>query len=150
MTVKPPQRNETDEFRKAAASPEELEHDLQHQTPDFSGLPTAWRDKAGKTHLKGAPAQITTPNRDQIALYGLERAFVCGHCKYFDLEEGRKEIVRQDFGRVLVRDYEWAMKHLGSTPDSIGLCGASGGETATSYFTKACDQFRDRRGKGKP
>lgn len=142
-----PEKNETDEFRRAQATAEELEHDLQHQTPDFSGLPTAWKDKAGKTHLKGAPTQVVSPDRNQIALYGLQRAFVCGHCKYFDLETGRREIARQDMGRKIVREYGWQLKHMGATPDSMGLCGAGAGETITSYFSKGCDQFRDKRSK---
>jgi hypothetical protein len=104
------------------------------------GLPTYF--KSGNTRVDGPRLhQITA---QEASVFGSPRAVTCGSCKYFDLENGRKEIARQRFGEKLVADYEWKLKHLGAEPDAIGLCGASGGDTATTFVSKACDQYRPR------
>jgi hypothetical protein len=79
-------------------------------------------------------ADVTHPN------------FICGFCRYFDLENGRKEIVRQRFAERLVYDEQWKLRHLGAPVDTLGLCGASNGEVATSFVSKGCDQFRAKGG----
>jgi hypothetical protein len=130
-----------DAFRKAeTTSREELEH-TEFVAPN--GLPTSWSGADGKTHLRGQNARVITPDGNDIRSFGGPQREVCGHCKYFDLEEGRKEIVRQKFGEKLVHEYEWKLKHLGPI-DAIALCGASGGETAVTFVSAACDQFRPR------
>ena len=109
------------------------------------GMPVDWKDGGtGKTHLR---TMIAAPNDRERAVFGSQRAEVCGHCKYFDLEGGRKEIMRQRFAEKLVKDYEWKVKHLGAPPDAIALCGASasggGGELlAVTFVSASCDQFR--------
>ena len=37
---------------------------------------------------------------------------------------------------------------LGVPVDAVGLCGAAGGEMATTTVSKACDQFRPRGSRG--
>ena len=105
------------------------------------GLPTTARSGDGKHHLQLADTQIVAPDGDQVAQFGAQGVAVCGQCKSFDLEGGRKEIVRQKFGEKVVRDYEWKLKHLGDV-DSLGLCAQSGGELAVQYISRACEHFR--------
>lgn len=137
-------------FEKAeqqGASKEQLAHEYGpalDQAAAAATLPTEWRDGHSGSRAPGKRIQIVT--QDEVAVFGNPRANVCGNCKFFDLESGRKEIVRQRFGEKLVKEYEWQLKHLGADVDAIGLCGASGGETAVSFVSKSCDQFRPRRG----
>ena len=141
MTDKDSDANKyTDEFRKAETSQEELEATdfVQLQT-----LPTTWKDGNTGATIQGRGARVIAPSAKDIESYGCGAMEVCGHCKYFDLEAGRKEIVRQKFGEKLVHDYEWKMKHLGDI-DTLALCGASGGEVVVAFVSQACDQFRPR------
>lgn len=130
---------EDDKIAEQTSSKEELDAIQFQQRP--KSLPSLWRGADGKTHL-GQDVRVVTPTPDEIARLGQGGdTFICGYCKYFELEEGRKEMARQRFGERLVHDYEWKLRHLGSL-DTVGLCGASGGETATHYISKGCDQYR--------
>jgi hypothetical protein len=131
----------TDEFRKATTTQEELENTnfVQLRT-----LPTTWKDGTTGHTIKGRGARVITPSGADIKSYGEGNMAVCGHCKYYDLESGRKELVRQRFGEMLVREHEWKLKHLGDV-DTLALCGASGGETCVAFVSAACDQFRPRK-----
>ncbi len=131
----------TDEFRKATTSQEELE---SIQFVPMRTLPTTWKDGTTGATIKGKGARVLTPSGEDIKSYGAGNMNVCGHCKYFDLENGRKELVRQRFGEMLVREHEWKLKHLGDV-DTLALCGASGGETCVAFVSAACDQFRPRK-----
>lgn len=139
IVVKGDRPTEDDKLRQVDTTQEELDH-TQFVSPE--GMPTYWRDHEGKTHLR-SETQIVYASGDDIARYGKGDNFVCGFCKFFDLESGRKEMVQQGFAEKLVHDYEWKTRHLGRI-DSIGLCGASGGETVTPHYARACDQFRPR------
>jgi hypothetical protein len=108
-----------------------------------NALPTQWRDKAGATHLAGKPTPVIAPTGEDVVAFSGTQLNTCGHCRYFDLESGRKEILRQRFGEKLVSEYEWKLRYLGPL-DSVGLCGASGGELAVTHLSRACDQFRRR------
>lgn len=107
------------------------------------GIPTTMTAGDGHVRLPMAPTRVITPDSGEVELYGDQRAKICGHCKFFDLETGRRELVRQRFGERLVREYEWQLKHVGDL-DALGLCGASGGEMATQFPSKACDQYRPK------
>lgn len=135
--------NETEQFRRATTTREELEHAYRGARPSGM-LPSTWKDGQTGTTSAGAQVQVHAPSAEDISDFGSPRAMTCGPCKYFDLENGRKEIVRQRFGEKLVRDMEWKLQHLGADVDAIGLCGASGGEMAVTFVSKACDQFRRR------
>jgi len=135
--------NETDQFRKAQqTSQEELEHRYKGAVP-ATGLPTTFRDAEGRVHMHGRDTRIVQPSRQEIASLTDARE-VCGHCKYFDLENGRKEIIRQRFGEKLVKEFEWKLRHLGAPIDAMALCGASGGQTAVAFVSKSCDQFQKK------
>ena len=131
-------------------SKEQLAHEygpaLDHQGLEPASLPSVWKDGVTGQETRGRPLHVLQPDEEEVRAFSNPRANVCGACKYFDLENGRKEIVRQRFGEKLVREFEWKLRHLGASPDAIGLCGASGGETAVSFVSKSCDQFRPKRG----
>ena len=134
-------------FKKAAADRvdrEQLAHEYGGAAAP-AGLPTTAASGDGKHHLRMAPTQIVSPDGDQVAQFGSQGVAVCGQCRYYDLEKGREEIIRQRFGEKVVRDYEWKLKHLGDL-DGLGLCGASGGEIAVQFVSRACDQFRPSKG----
>ncbi len=132
---------ETEQFRRADTTVEQLEAEYAGAKPSGM-LPSTW--KGGGQSIAGAPVQVHAPSTEDITAFGSPRARTCGGCKSFDLENGRKEIVRQRFGEVLVRELEWKLEHLGASVDAIGLCGASGGEMAVTFVSGACDQFRPR------
>lgn len=108
------------------------------------GIPTVWQDGASGQKFAGKPAavHVATASETEQLVHSGPTTFICGFCKYFDLENGRKEIARQRFAERLVHDEQWKLKHLGAPIDTIGLCGASNGEVATSFVSKGCDQFR--------
>lgn len=136
---------ESDLVRDATATAEDLEHEYQTSTPMKFGLPTTWKNSDGSVILDGPRSNIVVPTPREVQSYGEDiPRNVCGHCRYFDLEKGRNEIVRQKFLERVVHDEKWKMKHLGGPVDALGLCGASGGEKATFYVSKACDQFRPK------
>jgi hypothetical protein len=132
-----------DPFKKVSISREQLAHEYKGVIPQ-SGIPVAYRDGSGKTHLRGSNAPIVAPDGRELETFANPRAQVCGNCKYFDLESGRREIIRQRFAEQLVKEYEWKMHHLGAPVDSIALCGASNGELAITFVSAACDQFRTK------
>lgn len=115
-------------------------------TPIQQSLPVTWRDEAGKTHLQGTNALVKATDQD-VAQFGFAPTRVCGTCRYFELEKGRQEMVRQRFSERLVHDYQWKRKYLGTPLSHVGLCGASGGEKATTSISNAgrCDQYRPIR-----
>lgn len=136
-----------DPFAGAEASQEELARRYEGAKP--GGIAVNWTDGVtGKTHLR---TQLAQPSAHDVAVFSNPRAETCGNCKYFDLEGGRKEILRQRFAEKLVREYEWKMRHLGAPVDAIALCGASaagggGSLLAVTFMSKSCDQFRPKRG----
>jgi hypothetical protein len=132
---------EDDPFNRATTPLEQLKHEYAGARP-AQGIPSSFRDGAGKVHLRGANVPIVAPDGDEVRIFSDPRAQVCGNCKYFDLESGRREMVRQKFAEQLVREYEWKLHHLGAPVDAIALCGASNGELAITFMSKACDQFR--------
>lgn len=137
--------NETDAFRAAEAqglTAEELLGEAARSRPMKLGLPTTWGDR--DKPVRGPDAKVIIANSREVDSYGFGGHPVCGQCRYMDLDNGRKEIIKQRFGERLVREQEWQMKHLGVPPDSLGLCGAGGGELAVTIVSKACDQFRPR------
>lgn len=139
------QPNETDLFRHAQAeakSPSELLEIAARATPRKLGLPTTWGDR--DKPVRGPDAQVVLPDGREVESYGFGGHRVCGECRYFDIENGRKEIIQQQFAERLVREQEWQLKHLGVPADSLALCGASGGELAVTVVSKCCDQFRAR------
>lgn len=135
-------KNPNEGFERAAVEGpdrEQLNYEYQHAV--HKGLPTYM--ESGGQRVQGPSLVQVTPR--EAAIFGSPRARTCGSCKFFDLENGRKEIVRQKFGEKVVRDFEWKLKHLGADPDAIGLCGQSGGEMATTFVSAACDQYREKR-----
>ena len=114
-------------------------------SPIQQGLPTTWSSADGKTHLRGANAQIRTASGEEVSQYGYAPTRVCGTCRYFDVHNARKAMAKQKFLHRLVREETWKTKFLGVPPDHIGLCGASDGSKAVTSISKAghCDQYRE-------
>lgn len=106
-------------------------------------LPIMWKDGAGKTHLKGTNAIVTATGED-VRQFGKAPGRVCGTCRFFDLEKGRTEMLRQKFPQRMVKDERWSLRYFGVPLSHVGLCGASGGEKATTSISNAgvCDQYR--------
>lgn len=125
-------------------SVEDLTRKLDRTLYEGEGvLPTELRGADGIA--RGLPTILSPDGKD---MRDFARASeVCGHCKYFDLESGRREVVRQQLAKVLAQDYEWQMRHLGAPADQLALCGASGGHTMVAFVSKSCDQFRQRSGR---
>lgn len=76
---------------------------------------------------------------------------VCGHCKYFEHDEGQARMTMLRFLETLTEDQGWQVRHLATNPEHLGMCGAydsgSGGDhTLTGMLHKACDQFRPNKG----
>jgi hypothetical protein len=129
-------KNETDLLREASTSREQLEQEFKGVEATHS-LPIV---ENGKPLDRGAA--VYSPSASELKMYGDQRAQVCGNCKFFDLEKGRKEMIRQRFPERLVQDQRWQLRHLGGKIDEVGLCGASDGSMATTFMAKACDQYR--------
>jgi len=122
---------------------DDLKREYGTEAPLPSGqIPVTWQDGHTGAKLKGRPL-IVVPDAAENDLFSSSNRQICGGCKFFDLESGRKEIVRQRFAEKLLNEFEWKLKHVGS-PDQIGLCGQSGGQLATTFISKACDHYRPR------
>jgi hypothetical protein len=131
-------KSETDKLREATATREQLTQEFRGVTPE-SSLPVVENGK------RVSSAQVHQPSARELKLYQDGNIKVCGNCKFFDLESGRREMIRQRFPERLVKEQEWKIHHLGAKLDELGLCGASGGSTATGFMSKACDQYREKR-----
>ena len=141
--------NETDLFRRAASegrSADELLELAKRATPHKLGLATTWG--ARDNPVRGPDASVVLPDGREVAAYGFGGHRVCGECRYFDVENGRKENIKQRFGERLVQEQEWQLKHRGVPVDSLALCGASGGELAVTVVSKSCEHFRSRGFQG--
>ena len=144
MAIKGDNSKPNEGFERAAVEGpdrEQLEAEFARAVQP-QGLPTTIRSGP---HAVQTTTTVVRPSVNDVLVFGDRGALTCGSCKYFDLENGRKEIVRQRFGEKVVKDYEWKLRHLGADVDAIGLCGASGGEMATSFVSKACDQYRAKK-----
>lgn len=131
-----------DPFAHQTADLETLRNKLGNTAPG-NAIPVTWKNGHTGQKMKGRPL-IVLPDAEEAELFSARSRQICGGCKYFDLETGRKEMSRQGFAQKLVHEYDWKLRHLGADPEAIGLCGASGGKTATSVISKACDQYRER------
>jgi hypothetical protein len=108
------------------------------------GVPVLWGNSAGQK-LRGREARIKSATPDERHMATTKTT--CSMCDYFDIKNGRKEIMKQRFPEKLVLEYEWALRHLGGSIDHLGLCGRSNGELCVTTMSPACDGFRERRGK---
>jgi hypothetical protein len=111
------------------------------------GLPLEWVDGASGRAYKGGSVPLHRPSPGDIQNYAEAPRTVCGNCKHFELEHGRREIARQRFAERLVHEEEWQLQHLGVPLDHVGLCGMSNGEMAVTIISPGCDQWRDRKGR---
>lgn len=79
--------------------------------------------------------------------YAIASHRTCGHCRHFQLEQGRKEMVKQKFLQRVVLDEQWKLDHLGAPTDHLGICGQKP-SMVTSTVTNAgtCSGFQARDG----
>jgi len=117
----------------------------EDQIVDKLGIPTTWMQGDGPVEIRGRDT-IVQPTQDDIRAFSRTGCVpnLCGQCKFFDLEKGRKYLRESGFAEKLTKDYEWNPAHLGAPIDTIGICGMSGIQTKTlaSTMSRACDQFR--------
>ena len=125
-------------------SAEDLQRENAGAQVTEGGIPVMWGNSAGQK-LRGQDARIKTPSQQEQAMS--QTRTTCSQCEYFDVKNGRKEIVRQRFAEKLVLEYEWALRHVGGSVDHLALCGRSNGELCVTSMTPICDGFRERRGK---
>ena len=105
-------------------------------------IPVNWYNGPSRAKSAGSTSAIINPTADHLAAYANGEVQVCGHCRFFELEKGQQEMAKQRFAERLVREQEWKLQHLGAPMEMMGLCGATNGDTATGFMTKACDQYR--------
>jgi hypothetical protein len=105
-------------------------------------MPVIWQ--GGDGQLRSNAHVVDSVTDDEREAYMNANVNVCGSCKFFDLEKGQAEMMRQQFPQRLVREEGWKLHHLGAPLEYVGLCGASGGEMATTVVSKACDQYRPK------
>lgn len=112
-------------------------------------VPTVWRTADGRAVRSESP--IVPPDETDARM--MEQAYnVCGSCKYFELLEGQRLMKAQKFVERLVREDKWKTEHLVSPLNQLGLCsahdsGAQQDHTITGQMHKACDQYRDDKGR---
>lgn len=131
-------KNETDLVREATATREQLQHEFRGVQAQ-SALPVTSHGH------ELPPAQVIAPDRRELALYADAHAKVCGNCKHFDLKRGREEMIKQRFPERLVREQDWKLHHLGGKLDELGMCGQSDGTMLTSFMSKSCDLYQEKK-----
>lgn len=139
----------SDWLKKIVATGPDLEDMAPPKTEEMRpmGMPTTWRDGQGRHHLPGAPAEvapIVPPSEHEIDHYSGKVKDICGTCKYFELKKGQNKMVEEQFLERLVNDERWQLHHMGAPLEYVGICGASGGEMATTFVSKSCDQYRPK------
>lgn len=121
----------------------------EDQIVDKLGIPTTWAQGDGSVEIRGKDT-IVQPTQDDMKAFSGTGCMpnLCGQCRHFDLEKGRKELIRMGFAETLTKEHEWNPVHLGAPIDTIGICGISGIKTKmlTSTMSRACEQWK---GKGK-
>lgn len=110
------------------------------------GLPVLWSNAAGQQLRSSASVRLAAPTKTELENFAQPPRRTCGLCRFFNLHQGRKEIVKQRFAERMVHDERWRAHHLGTSFQDLGLCDASNGELATSTVANAdnCDQFRPK------
>jgi hypothetical protein len=123
-------------------SREELLHEDAGAQRTHLGVPVNWLNNGKKAH--SSLAGIVAPDGKELHSYANPPKNVCGTCKKFNIEAGRKAIVGQRFGERLVREQDWALHHLGVPMDHLGMCDDSGGTMVTCSISNAdkCDGYR--------
>jgi hypothetical protein len=118
--------------------------------PTRVGLPVDFVDDYGNptSRIRGKNASVVKGvTQKDIENYASAPSRVCGECRHFQLNEGRREIVKQKFLQRLVLEENWKISHLGAPADHIGIC-AQQPSMATSTIADAgsCPGFSRRRG----
>lgn len=111
------------------------------------GVPVTYTGGEGKTHLRGHNARVVHgASPHEIENYARPPSRTCGSCKFFNLHQGRREIVKQRFAERLVIDEQWKLQHLGAPMDHMGICDQSQGQMVTSTISNAdkCEGYRPR------
>lgn len=111
-------------------------------------LPVAYTDQHGQTVVGSSP--VVSATEADIRRFG-HGGHVCAECRFFEPGHAAAEMKRTRWMQQLVKEYGWKVEHAfpGITQErtnEIGLCGAAG-DTGTTAFAAACDQFVDARGK---
>lgn len=120
---------------------------------DAPYMPTLWRGADGKGVVTQSPV-VSPDTIDKRELEQVSERFdVCGECRYFELIHGQRLMKATRFVERLVREENWQTKHLCSPLNELGVCGAyssgrsGSSEQITGKMHKACDQFRQSRGR---
>jgi hypothetical protein len=108
------------------------------------GVPINWLNNGKNTG--SSLAGVVGPTGEEIRSYANPPKQVCGGCKKFNVDSGRKAMIEQRFAERLVREEDWALHHLGVPLDHVGLCDDSGGTMATCSISNAdkCPGYRAR------
>lgn len=114
------------------------------------GLPVQFVDDhtAPTQRIQGKRAPIVAgATAKDVENFARTPTRVCGTCRHFRLEEGRKEIAKQRFLERVVLEEKWKLQHLGAPPDHLGICGQQP-SMATSTVTNAgnCSGYQPRDG----
>lgn len=131
-------KNETDLMRAQQKSIEQLDAEHANDAPG-GALPVTW--SSGGRKMRGRPLMVL-PDEHDVEVFGRTRVNTCGQCKNYDLEGGRREIIKQRFAERLVREEQWKLHHLGDV-DSLAIC-KQRPSMAISYISPSCDLFKLR------
>jgi hypothetical protein len=104
-------------------------------------------DLVGETPVQRNQLVQPADEREVAHFNAIEK--VCGTCSKFNQSEAAlAEIRNQKFYQRLVREEGWKLKHLGSPPETHGLCDETSGDDTklTGAFHKACEHYRENRG----
>jgi hypothetical protein len=123
-------------------SREQLRHEDASAVRTHLGVPVNWLNNGKRA--SSSLAGIVSPTGEDLHSYAVPPKRVCGDCKKFNIESGRQAIVKQRFAERLVREEDWALRHLGVPLDHYGMCDESGGTMITSSVANAdkCDGYR--------
>lgn len=110
-------------------------------------LPVTYTNVQGQT--VGGAAVVSASEQD-IRRFG-HGGHVCAECRHFEPGHAIAEMARTRWMTQLVKEYGWKIEHAfpGITQErthEIGLCAAAG-DTGTTAFAAACDQFTEARGR---
>ena len=114
-------------------------------------MPTGWRGKDGSAIRTKSPV-VHPDDMSAAEMEMLATTYnTCGQCKYFEMAEGKAQIIAQRFLERLVLEDNWQIKHLAAPLNTLGMCGehssgAGGDQMLTGTMVKACDHYVPNRG----
>lgn len=113
-----------------------------------SGTTDSWNNPGTSFERPEAvkSSAIVQPSAREMAVFSDQRIKTCGTCKHYKHAHAQREFERTHglFFKELVRDMGWKIRHLGSHPRQLAICGQKD-DTLVGPNSRACEYHKPDR-----